>query len=84
MLFRSPYLSKPSFIVDFNMSFSVVHLFVVVVVVFVFFFFNLLFFIFLLMATFFFKPWCVLMYFRTVVSPRKGSSAGLGSIIQTY
>ena len=34
-------------------------------------------------ACIFFKPWCVLRPFRTVVLPRRGSSIGLGSIIQT-
>ena len=31
-----------------------------------------------------FRPWCLLTLFRTVVLPRRGSSVGLGSIIQTY
>ena len=32
----------------------------------------------------FFKPWCVLRQFRTDVSPRRGSSPRLVSIIPTY
>ena len=42
------------------------------------------FFFFLLTTIPFFRPWCVLRHFKTGVSPRKGSSPWLGSIILTY